>query len=88
VKKSNHGLSLFIMGDETQRGTKQQLIVALALGSSVSARARDNNVPKPTAYRWAKEPEVRKAVQAYRRRILDKAAGLTCSCMSLGSAAG
>jgi hypothetical protein len=64
------------MGEEKQKGTKPQLAIALAQGSSVTAWARDNNVPKPTAYRWAKEPEVRKAMQACRRRILDRAVGM------------
>ena len=29
-----------------------------------------------TAYRWAKDPEVRRAVRTYRRRIIDQAIGV------------
>ncbi len=74
--KDYHRLSFFIMGDEMQRGTKAQLAVALAHGCSITASARDNNVPRPTVYRWAREPEFRKAMQACRRRTLDRAVGM------------
>ncbi len=74
--KNSSPIIIFIMGDETQRGTKAQLAVALAQGRSITAWARDNNVPRPTVYRWAKEPEVRKAMQACRHRMLDRAVGM------------
>ena len=32
-----------------------------------------------TAYRWAKDPEVRRAVETYRRRIIDQAIGVMTS---------
>jgi phage terminase small subunit len=64
------------MSEERQRGTKPQLAIALAQGSSVTKWAQDNDVPRPTAYRWAKEPEVRKTIQACRRRMLDRAVGM------------
>jgi hypothetical protein len=64
------------MSEETPRGTKGQLAIALAQGCSITAWARDNNVPRPTVYRWAKEPEVRKAKEECRRRILDRAVGM------------
>jgi hypothetical protein len=54
---------------------KVQLGIAIAQGSSASAWARANDVPIPTACRWAKEPEVLCAVQEYRRRLLDRAVG-------------
>ena len=74
--RNYHRLSFFIMGEETQSGTKEQLAVALAQGCSITAWARDNNVPRPTVYRWAKDPEVRKEMQECRRRIIDRTVGM------------
>ena len=37
--------------------------------------ARANQVPKNTAYRWARDPKVRKAVESHRRRTIDQAIG-------------
>ena len=37
--------------------------------------ARANNVAKNTAYRWARDPKVRKAVESHRRRAIDQAIG-------------
>jgi hypothetical protein len=34
-----------------------------------------NGVPRRTAFRWAREPEVKAAVERYRRRMLDRAVG-------------
>jgi hypothetical protein len=64
------------MAEEHQKGTKAQLAFALAQGVTAAKWARNHNVPKMTAYRWEKEPEVREAVQAYRRRTVDQAVGL------------
>jgi hypothetical protein len=63
------------MSGEPRKSTKAQLALALARGISVRIWARDSEVPKRTAYRWAKEPEVRKAVVAYRHRMIDQAIG-------------
>jgi hypothetical protein len=41
----------------------------------VAEWASKNNVPRRTAFRWAGEPEVRAAVERYRRRLLDRAVG-------------
>jgi hypothetical protein len=54
---------------------KLQLAIAIAQGSTARAWARANDVSKTTAWRWSKEPEVRRAVEEYRRRLLDRAVG-------------
>ena len=51
------------MADEAPKGTKSQLAFALAHGGSVAAWARDNEVPKRTAYRWSKYANVRKTTE-------------------------
>ena len=38
---------------------KMQLAIAIAQGSTASAWARANDVPRQTAWRWSKEPDVR-----------------------------
>src|SRR5271165_5908695 len=63
------------MSEEPIKGTKTQLAVALAQGHSVAKWARDNDVPRTTAFRWARDPEVRKAVESCRRRVMDQAVG-------------
>ena len=47
----------------------------LRQGQSVAAWARHNGVPRSTAYDWASEPDVRRTVEACRRRTLDRAIG-------------
>ena len=64
------------MSEETRRDENATGTWHLRTAASITAWARDNNVPRPTVYRWAKEPEVRKAVQAFRRRTLDRAVGM------------
>ena len=54
---------------------KSLLALAIANGASVVAWAHGNEVPKPTAYRWAAEPNVRATVESCRRRALDQAVG-------------
>jgi hypothetical protein len=63
------------MTEEPRKATKTQLAFALAQGISAAKWARSNEVPRNTAYMWAKEPMVRKAVDACRRRTLDLAIG-------------
>jgi len=60
---------------ERPRSRKTELALALANGTSVTAWARGNQVPKRTASRWAREPEVRAAVESCRRRAVDRAIG-------------
>jgi hypothetical protein len=63
------------MSEELPKNTKIHLALALAQGYSAAKWAHANAVPKNTAYRWAREPEVRKAIQAHRRRLIDEAVG-------------
>jgi hypothetical protein len=63
------------MSEELPKNTKIHLALALAQGYSASKWAHANAVPKNTAYRWARKPEVRKAIQAHRRRLIDEAVG-------------
>jgi hypothetical protein len=53
------------------------LAAAIAGGESVSAWAARQTppIPRRTAYRWSRLPEVRRAVESIRRRCLDRAAG-------------
>ncbi len=63
------------MSEELPKNTKIHLALALAQGCSAAKWARAHAVPKNTAYSWAREPEVRKAIQAHRRRLIDEAVG-------------
>jgi hypothetical protein len=53
------------------------LAAAIAGGESVSAWAARQTppIPRRTAYRWSRLPDVRRAVESIRRRCLDRAAG-------------
>jgi hypothetical protein len=48
----------------------------MAAGESIAKWARENQVPRRTAYFWAKQPEVRVEAEANRLRIIDRAVGL------------
>jgi hypothetical protein len=63
------------MSQEQPKGGKTQLALALAQGVSAAQWARANQVPKNTAYRWARDSKVRKAVESHRRRTIDQAIG-------------
>jgi hypothetical protein len=63
------------MQDDVCKGQKCQLALAIAQGDTVAGWARRNNVPRRTAFRWAKEPSVRLAVESWRRRALERAIG-------------
>jgi hypothetical protein len=64
------------MSTEDREVSKTELAIALAQGVSVKVWAAKHNVPQRTVYRWTKEPEVRKEVTAFRRRMIDRAVGL------------
>ena len=64
------------MSEESGKNSKTQLALAVARGVSINAWARASGVPRRTAFRWAKEPAVRKMVESYRRRLIDQAVGL------------
>ena len=63
------------MPGERPRSPKTDLALAIANGTSVTAWARANEVPKRTAFRWAREPKVRAAVESSRLRAVDRAVG-------------
>jgi hypothetical protein len=48
-----------------------QLAFAIAEGKSVAVWARENHVPRSTAYRWAGKPDLRASVESCRRRARD-----------------
>jgi hypothetical protein len=52
---------------------KSQLAVAIAQGGTAGEWARAQGVPTSTAYKWANEREVRREVEACRRRSIDQA---------------
>ena len=57
------------------RNLKTDLALAVAGGKSVAAWAQEHNIPRRTAYTWAKSPEFKAAVESYRRRANDRAVG-------------
>ena len=61
------------MSREALRSSKTQLALALAQGVSIKAWARANEVAASTAYRWARDPFVRKTVEMCRRRMIEDA---------------
>ena len=63
------------MSEEVAESKKTALAVVVAQGASVSAWARRNGVPQSTAYYWSNQREVRRMVDALRRRALDRAIG-------------
>jgi hypothetical protein len=63
------------MAEDTRESMKPELAIALARGITVARWARENDVPQSTVYRWSHEPEVRKMVEACRRRLIDQAIG-------------
>jgi hypothetical protein len=63
------------MSEELSEDPKMQLAQALAQGISAAKWARANDVPRNTAYRWSREPAVRKEVDAFRRSAIDLAVG-------------
>jgi hypothetical protein len=63
------------MQEDHRKNSKTYLALAIAQGITPARWARANDVSKMTAYRWAKEPEVRRAVESFRRRMIDKAVG-------------
>jgi hypothetical protein len=64
------------MSEEPRERDKAGLAAAVARGCSISAWVRKNNIPKETARRWAREPEVRALIEALRRQGIDQAVGV------------
>ena len=72
-----HRVPVCAMTEETHpSGKKSNLALALSQGTSVASWARENKVAMRTAYRWASQPKVRAAVNAYRTMAVDQAVGL------------
>ena len=63
------------MPEEVSLDKKTSLALAIARGQSIAAWAKNNDVPRSTAFRWASEPEVRREAEATRRRALGQAIG-------------
>ena len=63
------------MEKEVRRLKKINLVLAIAEGESISAWAQENGVSERTAFYWAKDPTVRREVDACRRRALNQAIG-------------
>ena len=63
------------MPEEVRINKKTSLAQAIAPGQSVSAWAEKNGVARRTAFRWARDPKFRRAVEASRRRALGRAIG-------------
>ena len=61
--------------EEIPLSQHDQLAMAIAQGKSIAEWAQQNGVPTRTAQRWAGEPDVRRQVEDWRRRILDRALG-------------
>ena len=63
------------MEKEVRRLKKINLALTVAEGESIAAWARQNGVPERTAQRWAQDRNVRREVDACRRRALNQAIG-------------
>ena len=63
------------MEKEIRRHQKIHLALAVAEGESIAEWARQNGVSERTAFYWAKDPKVRRQVEACRRRALNQAIG-------------
>jgi hypothetical protein len=63
------------MEKEVRRHQKIHPALAIAGGESIAAWAKLNGVPERTAFYWAKDPKVRRDVEAYRRRVVNQAIG-------------
>ena len=63
------------MEKEVRRLKKINLALAVAEGESIAEWARQNGVPERTAQRWAQDRNVRREVDACRRRALNQAVG-------------
>jgi hypothetical protein len=63
------------MEKEVRRHKKINLALAIAEGESITAWAEENGVSERTAFYWAKDPKVRREVEACRRRVVSQAIG-------------
>lgn len=63
------------MSKRNNENQKARLALSLAMGIRAGAWAKANGVPRQTAYAWARMPEVLKAVDQIRARLIDRAIG-------------
>ncbi len=63
------------MEKEVRRHKKINLAAAVAEGESIAEWARQNAGPERTAQRWAQDRNVRREVDACRRRAINEAIG-------------
>jgi transposase-like protein len=63
------------MEKEVRRHKKINLVLAISGGESISEWAKQNGVSERTAFYWAKDPKVRREVEAFRRRVVNQAIG-------------
>ena len=69
---SCHRVSATAMSGEQRNSRKKQLVIALIEGKSLEDWARENGISRRTAYRWAKDPKVKAAVNSHRRTAVDQ----------------
>ena len=74
--------------EEIALTNKDQFALEVAQGKSVVGWARKNEVPTSTAYRWANDGDVRRNVEDWRRRSLDRDLGLMARCLSVTASNG
>ncbi len=60
------------MTELPRKNLKIELAFAIAQGVSITVWARANGVARNTAYRWARDPFVRKTVERCRRRTIEE----------------
>ena len=63
--------------EEISLSKQDQLALAIVEGKSINAWARQNDVPRSTAYKWARHPDFRRQVEYCRRRCRDRLLGWT-----------
>jgi hypothetical protein len=63
------------MSEEIPEDLKSKLAYWIAQGKSIAVWARQNGLHRCTAYRWAKQAEVREIVNSWRRMSMDQALG-------------
>jgi hypothetical protein len=54
---------------------RTEFALHIAAGGLVAAWYKAKGIPKPTAYRWYRSPEIKAKVAEYRRRAVDRAIG-------------
>jgi hypothetical protein len=71
-----HRVRTSAISEGQRQNRKNKLVAAIAVGKPIAAWARENKVSRRTAYRWAKDPRVKSAVEARRRKAVDHSVGV------------